>query len=205
MESEKKLLKKILLKYSKQNIIISTKILFNDNPELMNKLEIENFFILFNKIYSLFKINNLNLTMNRYWHGQDIKVYRPHLLFGKITKQEQLFNFLNKNRNSLRGDLFREYSKKYGFTPSRDLFKECCDFFDIPKKNKKYSKEKIVKKLLKKYHANGNKPLQASQISRSNDLPGYITIRRYFNNLKIKNIWEEVLSYEKNKQKKEKL
>lgn len=199
MESEEELLKKILLKYSKQNIIISTKILFNDNLEIMEQLEIEDFYILFNKIYSLFKINNFNLTMESYWHGQDLKVYRPHLLFGEITKQEQLFNFLNENRHSLRGCLFKEYIKKYGFTPSRGSFKECCDFFDIPKKNKKYSKEKIIKKLLKKYHANGNKPLQASEISKSNDLPGYITIRRYFNNLKIKNIWEEVLSYEKNK------
>ncbi|MFK4784557.1 hypothetical protein [Fusobacterium sp. MFO224] len=199
MESEKKLLKNILLKYSKQNIIISTKILFNDNLEIMEKLEIEDFYMLFNKIYNLFKINNFNLTMESYWHGQDLKVYRPHLLFGETTKKEQLFNFLNKNRYSLRGDLFKEYTKKYGFTPARGSFKECCDFFDIPKKNKRYTKEKIIKKLLKKYHANGNKPLQASQISNSNDLPRYLTIKRYFNNINIKNIWEEVLSYEKNK------
>ena len=197
-EKEELLLKNLLLKYSKENIIISTKLLFNNNLKLMNDLNIKDFYNLFDLIAKYFEKNNFNLTIKPitkpYLHN--IKISRPHLLFGQMTHQKQIENFIKIYNPSDKKEFRNSYLKKYGYINA--LAGSICDDLKVPNSYKTYSKEILTIKLLEEYHKNNDHKLSMTEISLCENLPGYCTIKKHFNNIYLKEIWKEVLSYEIN-------
>lgn len=192
-------IKNILLKYSKKNIIISTKILFHENLEIMKKYEIKDFYELFHFIAKHFEKNNFNLTIipvNKTYLFYKPEIKSPEILFGKITHKQQIENFINTKKFTSRTEFRDSYIRKYGYF--NKLANSICKEHNIYSKASIYSKEIISSKLLEAYHKNNNHKLSMNEIKNSKELPGYDSIKKYFNNLYLKDIWKEVLSNENN-------
>lgn len=191
-------IKNILLKYSKENIIISTKILFHENLELMQKYEIKDFYELFHFIAKHFEKNNFNLTIipvSKTYLFYKPEIASPEILFGKTTHKEQIENFMNIKNFTSRTEFRNSYMRKYGYF--NKLANSICKEHSLHSKAHLYTKETITLKLLKAYHKNNNHKLSLHEIKNCKELPGYNSIKKYFNNLYLDDIWKEVLSSKK--------
>lgn len=106
--SEEEIVEKLnLKKYVNENMIISAELLYRKNLEYMKEINIENYYELHNFLRK--KIKNpgwYNLTFNR----------MPNMMFGKITLEEQILNFINKEKKKFSSvkELCIEFEEKYG-------------------------------------------------------------------------------------------
>lgn len=96
-----------LISFSNQNIIISTKLLFENHLKLMEKIDIRNYYELHNLLRK--KITNpgwYNLKFSR----------MPNIIFGNISTQEQIFKFFKISTQifSSVDEFCSQYEKVYG-------------------------------------------------------------------------------------------